>query len=149
MPILSYVPEKKTILDHRKPDGGYYTAKCDVCGTDFYPLRSSAKYCSPKCAVSNHRSEKASMLAQGGQFKSKTSSGRPKSNLGNSKPAPVKPIEPGKVFVGRDMVVGYIREQEIHVHGLKSQLIRLNEGEEIAWQGYVIKKISSTRYSVN
>jgi len=55
MPILQYHPPKKKLLDKRKDDGGYYTAKCENCGTTFYPERSNAKYCSPNCGLVQHR----------------------------------------------------------------------------------------------
>ena len=60
MPIISYVPPKKNIHDNRTPNGGYYTAKCDNCGTEFYPKRSNAKYCTPNCALISHRQAVAS-----------------------------------------------------------------------------------------
>jgi hypothetical protein len=49
MAILKYIPPKKEIVDNRTSDGDYYVAICDVCGTEFYPKRASAKYCTPKC----------------------------------------------------------------------------------------------------
>jgi hypothetical protein len=49
MAVISFIPKKKTIKDNRNPDGGYYIAKCELCGTEFYPKRSSAKYCSQSC----------------------------------------------------------------------------------------------------
>lgn len=53
--IKSYVPPKIKIIDFRKPEGGYYVASCDVCGTEFYPKRSNAKYCSDKCSTVHYR----------------------------------------------------------------------------------------------
>ena len=55
MPIVSYVPRESAIRDRRKPDGGYYNAKCDVCGREFYPSRSNAKYCSQVCSQMAYR----------------------------------------------------------------------------------------------
>jgi len=49
MPIISYVPKKVAIKDRRNSDGGYYIAKCDNCNIEFYPKRTTAKYCSPEC----------------------------------------------------------------------------------------------------
>lgn len=49
MAILKYIPPKKEIVDNRTSNGDYYVAICDVCGTEFYPKRASAKYCTPKC----------------------------------------------------------------------------------------------------
>jgi hypothetical protein len=55
MPILEYVPPLKKVIDKRSDKGDYYKAKCDVCGTEFYPKRRSAKYCTPNCKVIQHR----------------------------------------------------------------------------------------------
>ena len=55
MAILKYVPPTKKIIDKRKPEGGYYVATCEICGTEFYPERSNAKYCTPNCGLIAHR----------------------------------------------------------------------------------------------
>jgi hypothetical protein len=55
MAILEYIPPLKKIIDKRNPTGDYYKAECDVCGTEFYPKRRSAKYCTPNCKVIQHR----------------------------------------------------------------------------------------------
>jgi hypothetical protein len=55
MPILKYVPPTKKILDHRNPEGGYYEAECEICGTKFYPKRSTGKFCNPNCRLIAHR----------------------------------------------------------------------------------------------
>jgi hypothetical protein len=55
MAILEYVPPIKSIIDNRTQRGDYYKASCDVCGTEFYPKRRSAKYCNPNCKVIQHR----------------------------------------------------------------------------------------------
>jgi hypothetical protein len=55
MAILEYVPPIKNITDNRTQRGDYYRASCDVCGTEFYPKRRSAKYCTPNCKVIQHR----------------------------------------------------------------------------------------------
>jgi hypothetical protein len=55
MAILEYVPPVKKITDNRTQRGDYYRASCDVCGTEFYPKRRSAKYCTPNCKVIQHR----------------------------------------------------------------------------------------------
>ena len=49
MGVKEYIPKKKEIIDRRTEDGGYYIAECDVCGGEFYPTRSNAKYCSKSC----------------------------------------------------------------------------------------------------
>jgi len=55
MAILKYFPRKIKIKDNRNPDGGYFEAQCDVCGTTYYPKRNSSKYCSNVCAQRAHR----------------------------------------------------------------------------------------------
>ena len=55
MPIIGYVPPKKRIRDNRNSEGNYYIAKCDICDTEFYPNRTSAKYCTPNCGLIAHR----------------------------------------------------------------------------------------------
>jgi hypothetical protein len=55
MAIKKYVPPKRTIVDRRSDDGGYYEAECDNCGSSFYPKRSNAKYCCNACSVAAHR----------------------------------------------------------------------------------------------
>lgn len=55
MGIQKYIPKKKNIIDRRTPDGGYYEAVCDDCGTVFYPKRSNARYCSHSCTVAAMR----------------------------------------------------------------------------------------------
>jgi len=55
MAILEYIPPIKNIIDNRTQRGDYYKASCDVCGTEFYPKRRSAKYCTPNCKVIQHR----------------------------------------------------------------------------------------------
>lgn len=55
MAILKYVPPSKKIIDKRRPEGGYYVATCEICGTEFYPERSNAKYCTPNCGLIAHR----------------------------------------------------------------------------------------------
>ena len=97
MPIISYVPPKKNIHDNRTPNGGYYTAKCDNCGTAFYPKRSNAKYCTPNCALISHRQAIASgKTAKTEKQKAKTS----------KKP---KLAETGTYFIGANNVYQYLK----------------------------------------
>jgi hypothetical protein len=62
MGIISYVPKITAVRDRRKPEGGFYKAECDLCGREFYPSRSNAKFCSQVCAQANYRKK----LAEGG-----------------------------------------------------------------------------------
>jgi len=55
MAIKSYVPKKSTVIDRRTTDGGYYVADCEICGREFYPKRSNAKFCSNVCGQRAHR----------------------------------------------------------------------------------------------
>lgn len=49
MPIKSYVKKNVPIKDRRSTEGGYYIAECDYCGTEYYPKKAIAKYCSSEC----------------------------------------------------------------------------------------------------
>ncbi len=71
MAILKYFPPLLEVRDNRSQTKGYYEAECEVCGTKFFPKRSNAKYCTPKCAVHNHRKAIANGTAvkrQGGKI---------------------------------------------------------------------------------
>jgi hypothetical protein len=61
--IKKFVPSKKFFRDNRSPEGNYYIAKCDVCGIEFYPRRSSAKYCTSYCGLKAHRQSVANGTA--------------------------------------------------------------------------------------
>lgn len=83
MGIISYTPPKKIITDLRSVNGDFYTALCDVCGTEFYPKRRSAKYCNPNCKVIQFRINLANgnILANGNNFKKTQKTGKlPKKN---------------------------------------------------------------------
>lgn len=92
MAIISYTPPNDKVVDHRNENGGYYTAKCDKCGTEFYPKKSNAKYCTPNCAVISHRKAKAEILAAGGTIDAKTTSKTGKKR--GRKPKRVSNIDP-------------------------------------------------------
>ena len=55
MAIIEYIPPIKQVIDRRNAKGDYYKASCDVCGTEFYPKRRNAKYCTPNCKVIQFR----------------------------------------------------------------------------------------------
>lgn len=59
MAILRYIPPKKTIVDRRTSEGGYYQAECDHCSSIYYPKRCTAKYCSRSCTVMAYRMAKS------------------------------------------------------------------------------------------
>jgi hypothetical protein len=53
--IKKFVPSKKLFRDNRNSNGGYYIANCNNCGIEFYPRRSSAKYCTSYCCLKAHK----------------------------------------------------------------------------------------------
>jgi len=57
MAILKYIPKKTQIVDHRNSEGGYFVAICDVCGREYYPKRSTSKYCSASCGMTAYRTK--------------------------------------------------------------------------------------------
>ena len=61
MAILKLISSgKKKIIDRRSKKGGIcYKAKCEICGTIFYPSRSDAMYCSASCVQKAVRDRKA------------------------------------------------------------------------------------------
>lgn len=70
MPIIDFIPPKFSINDNRNDNGNYYLAKCDICGTDYYPKKPTAKYCSPKCKMVQYRIGKLDQKIKGGVIKS-------------------------------------------------------------------------------
>lgn len=135
MSIKSYVPPIKKIIDHRSPSGGYYTANCDVCGTEFFPARRNAKYCSPNCGVVAHRTA----LANGTAVKRTV-----------SKPKKEKATE-GTVCRGAKQVFEYLsqhydtaRQKGVIVKKVKS----LELGESFNFGPASIIKISAGKYEV-
>jgi hypothetical protein len=68
MPIIDFIPPKFSINDNRNSNGNYYQAKCDICGTDYFPKRPLAKYCSPKCKMVQHRISKLEEKLKGGNI---------------------------------------------------------------------------------
>lgn len=57
MAILKHIPKKTQIVDHRNSEGGYFVAICDVCGREYYPKRSTSKYCSASCGMTAYRTK--------------------------------------------------------------------------------------------
>lgn len=142
MAILKYVPPTKKIIDKRSPDGGYYEAECEICGTKFYPERSNAKYCNPNCGLQAHRVAVANGTAmkRGG----KVSASKPdikddinteSSGTGN--------------FTGKDAVISWFENEGISVYGLKSKFNSSFEiGSRIEWETHFIERVSSVRYDI-
>ena len=133
--IKNYHPAPNKIRDNRNSGIGYYTAVCDSCGTEFYPKRSSAKYCTPKCAVNSHRKAKASGIDR------KVSKATPK---------------PTKVIVSTDNVTlklrgisnvySFLKEHVPAIRGKKQEIINslssLPLGEVYVFDDFSIKKLS-------
>ena len=137
MSIKSYVPLTKKIIDHRSPEGGYYTANCDICGTEFFPARRNAKYCSPNCGVVSHRIA----FANGTLIKK-----IPKSTDSNPVTLPKELI-----IVGVKNVLDYL-ERRFDTNREKGKIIMFIKNLKIGQQGRYktcsIKRISPSRYRV-
>ena len=128
MPIESYVPPKQEIIDHRNPNGGFYNAICDVCGTRYYPRRANARYCTPHCAQTAwHKRERA-----GTNPKRKTKKQNSETN----------------VFLGRGAVVNFFRDKSLKTHGLLVKLKGDSDSLYVTWENHNIEKISATRYVI-
>lgn len=130
MAITRYVPPIKKIIDNRKPEGGYYEADCEVCGTKFYPERSNAKYCTPNCGLIAHRMAVANGTAE-------------KRPVSKSK---AKESASGEVVTGRQEVVSYMKKQGVKHHGLLKKLMELEIGEQLAWEGIFVTRVTSIKY---
>lgn len=127
MAIKSYVPPKLKLIDYRSPEGGFYTANCDVCGTEYYPKRSNSKYCSPKCGVVSHRMANAGKVAE-------------------SKVDDIK--NKGTVYTGIANVVYFYSLVGLPFYGLKAKLKQLNIGDSIMWEEFKITKLSTSKYRI-
>lgn len=133
MAILKYNPPVTEIRDNRNKGKGYYDAKCEVCGTLFYPKRSNAKYCTTKCALIHHRIS----IANGTATKRAV-----------SKPNVIENA-PGEVLTSRLSVIYWFRTNGIKHHGLGMILKGLEIGDSSVWQNVTITRISMARYKVN
>lgn len=137
MAILKYIPPTKKIIDHRSESGGYYEAKCENCGTIFYPERSNAKYCSPNCGLIQHRKEKAEILAAGGKVESKP---KPK--------ATVK--EHTAEFRGAKQVYEYLKEN-YNTRGDREYILSMLKDTEVGgsfeYQDVVFTRVSTGKWT--
>jgi len=129
MGVIQYIPKKKFIIDKRSEDGGYYEAICDECGTTFYPLRSSAKYCSRSCQVMYYRK-----------------------NLLPNKPKTIKKelFKSDYTFTGANALgVGmkeFIRYGDLGL--LKATIKSLEVGQTFNYLSFTVKRISTNKYGV-
>jgi hypothetical protein len=141
MAIIKYVPPKKNILDRRSSDGGYYEAICECCGTEFYPSRNSARYCSSNCQLIKYREANLS--------KTKVNLVKP----GESAPKKIEEIitTPKKwevIVTSRKDVIETVAFTEARTHGLLKRLIALKTGENLVWEGFLIERLSIARYGM-
>lgn len=130
MAILRYVPPTKKIVDNRKPEGGYYEAECEVCGTKYYPERSNAKYCTPNCGLIAHRIAVANGTAE------KRSANKPTPKQSNS----------DVILTGRKSVINWFYQNDMRAHGLGVILKGLEIGEGTTWEYVRIGRVSMSRY---
>ena len=130
MAIIGYVPPIQRIRDNRKPDGNYYIAKCDICDTEFYPKRTSAKYCTPNCGLIAHRQA----IANGHAPKPYEWGGNVPNNEAKKKEYdPKDALKKGtevlkKYKAGRADTIPKIYsflKQYYSIHGLKNEIIEL------------------------
>lgn len=145
MAILKFVPSPKKIRDNRSNDNGYYEATCNSCGTLFFPKRSNAKYCTPKCAVDAHRTAVAS-----GEKKIVI----PKKEIA----IPVEEVKtPVIVDVqkkhiatvsSRNEAISVIAKMNKKSRGLQTKLEALAEGKSVIWEGIEITRTSRMKYDL-
>lgn len=137
MPIIQYVPPTKKIVDNRSPEGGYYIAKCEICGTEFYPQRGNAKYCTPNCGLIAHRTS----VANGTATK--------RSPKQSKKPLSVK--SPTTRVTGATNVYKHIKKL-IDTRGDREKILdtckELMVGETDFYKTFIIAKLSTNVYSV-
>ena len=130
MSIKSYVPPKKNIIDHRTTEGGYYNAICDVCGTEFFPKRSNAKYCSSNCGIVAHRTAIAN-----GDNKRKIKTSNKKTNTSTT-------------IIGKGNVIQWFKDKNLKTYGLQTFLQTQGVGLRNVWEGVSIDKISASKYQL-
>lgn len=137
MAILKYVPPVKKIIDNRKPEGGYYEAECEICGTIFYPERSNAKYCTPNCGLIAHRKAKADILASGGKIETK------------NKDKEIKTLINAE-FRGAKQVYQYLKEN-FNTHGQRNDImdmLKITEvGSSFEYENVIFRRISPGKWT--
>lgn len=129
MAILKYVPPVKKIIDNRKPEGGYYIAKCEVCETEFYPERSNAKYCTPNCGLIAHRIAVANGTAT------------------KQKPKNSKPAHDETIYNGKELRYFLKQKYGITLGSTKAFLQELPVGGADVHETVTIKRISPNKFA--
>lgn len=133
MAIIQYVPRNVEVLDRRTPEGGYYVAKCEECGREFYPKNKKAKFCSKECA--NHSYVKTT----------------PTNNSNKKK---IKDEVPGgKVVTGTKQIIEYIAEVNPDlIRGricfYRTELKGMKEEDVLNIGNLKITKISTKKYNI-
>lgn len=129
MGVIQYIPKKKFVIDKRSEDGGYYEALCDECGNTFYPLRSSAKYCSRSCQVMYYRKNLS---------------------LKKSKSVKKELFKSEFIFTGAsNLAIGmktYINYGDLGL--LKTNIKALEIGSIYNYKNFIVKRISTYKYAV-
>ena len=140
MAIKEYIPKKESIIDRRSINGGYYIAECDVCGREFYPKKSNAKYCSRSCAMIAYRLRKditknANDIAQ-----------KYKKDKNEEVEQKRKAIDE---WIDRKTVLEFFKKKKVNKYEVREICKRLNIGEEINITGrYMLYRDSDRRYSI-
>jgi hypothetical protein len=142
MAVISYVPPKKEIIDRRSPEGNYYVAKCDLCGTDFYPKRKNAKFCSVSCMKLSFRNKQDEMKRSGNAPKKKVVPGK------------VAQMEPSMTKItGVNNLYSYVKGKISGMHGRKDEFMssvrNLDIGKIYKIENAVIKRLSSGSWGVH
>lgn len=144
----------KKILDRRSDEGGYYEAKCDHCGTLYYPKSALSKYCSRACAVQAYR--KRNGITGTAVKQPKTVEGVP-----NKKENPLeaakkvdtnRTLNKGESLIGNwRTVLNYFRKYKIISmmdYSLKSRINQSKTGEKVFNLPYTVIRLSTNRYKV-
>jgi len=141
MAITKFIPEKKKIRDNRNPEGGFYEAVCDSCGTVFYPKRANAKYCNSKCAQNS--------------FRAKIAAGEIPKKL-KPKPGQIKEtVKSDKTFflIGAGAVYRHLKSNVGSTYGQREMILdslnTLENGETFHWLGTDILKVSERKFKLS
>lgn len=139
MGMIKYIPPTKKIIDHRNADGGYYEAICECCGTQFYPKKSNAKYCSYNCNLIMLREAKLS----------KGSNKLPKPGEKIPTPKVTSHNQHEIILNGKLAVINFFREAGAKHHGVVVRVKSLEVGDNMVWEGYNITRITSNKFGLS
>lgn len=141
MAILEYHPPKTKLLDKRNENGGYYTAKCENCGTTFYPQRSNAKYCTANCGLIQHRIAVANGTAmkRGGKIENLENEVRENRKSGSA--VSINMLYE-KLMANNHTKTIFYRRKALFLRSVK----QLEIGEDMLISGVTIKQITANVY---